>query len=87
MSPYNVAYPTASSDLFPVETTSQPCVFESAMRTTPRARACRFSAATPSRPPAASSYDATIDSISISRNEQPRFSASRPASARVSSDE
>jgi hypothetical protein len=77
--------------LFPVETTSQPYVFERAIRSTPRTRACRFSAARPASPPSISAASASVnapttDSIGISRNAQPRLSATRRASERVSSE-
>jgi hypothetical protein len=91
-SPYNVAYPTESSDLFPVATTSQPNLFESAISSTPRIRACRFSSAMSGSRPAklsanAASADETIPSIGSSRKSLPSLSASKRASCRVSADE
>ena len=49
MSLQRVAYPTESSDLFPVATTSQPNLFDSAISSVPRMRAWRFSVRSASR--------------------------------------
>src|SRR5512138_2302949 len=45
VSPYSVQYPSASSDLFPVESNKRPSEFEMVIKMFPRKRDCRFSAA------------------------------------------
>ena len=60
ISPYSVQYPTASSLLLPVVSTSAPVLFESAISVTPRSRDCRFSSVTSGARPAnsgASSFE------------------------------
>src|SRR5436190_1982043 len=92
MSPYRVAYPTDSSDLLPVATSIQPNLFDSAISSTPRARAWMFSSVRSvclplNAPASAASNASTIAPIGSSRHEQPRLSASPRASLRVPSDE
>ena len=87
MSPYSVQYPTASSLLLPVVSTSAPVSFESAIRICPRIRACTFCSARSQsgRACAASSCArkaACIGSMEISWKRMPRFRASAAASSR-----
>ena len=68
-SPYSVEYPVASSLLLPVVSTRCPPALDSPISTTPRTRACRFSAGSPfSGNPcgvSASLNASTIDAIGI----------------------
>ena len=77
--------------MFPVATTSQPNLFESAISRTPRMRAWRFSSVrSGSRPRNGSARvsrkPSTSGSIGSSRKSAPRRSASRRASPRVPSE-
>ena len=78
--------------MLPVAITSQPNLFESAISSVPRMRACRFSSVRSGSRPAndgasAAPNASTIGSIGISRKSMPSDSASRRASLRVPSDE
>ena len=59
MSPYSVQYPTASSLLLPVVSSSAPNLFESAIRTPPRTRAWMFSSVTSGGRPAKIAWSAS----------------------------
>jgi len=84
-SPYSVEYPVASSLLLPVVSTIQPRALDTAIRTTPRIRDCRFSSVRPvgSAPSASARTEvkaACTFSMGTLRMSMPRCSANEVAS-------